>query len=397
MAATIPLPPGWEARFDPSYGRYYFINHATKQTTWTDPRLAPQTYRPPEHIQMQDLSSRGRPAQSHSTAQSSTLRQETRFQMSIDTSDEEDEEWKNSLLRDSLQSQPAKKHLMFHQKVNMVEKFKLEFKELDKRVVEDTVEKHDYDEDMIRATLSSLKDAQLEAQRKKREAEERKRREKEAEEKRKAAERKRELERMKKEFRARKEAERKAELETARKPKLEAERKAKLEAERKAKLEAERKAELEAERRRRSAATAVTQRATPAVVHVQNTKKPRDAQQARQKVTAKKPSTTPQPAERKQVYVSANRLQPVGPQASLRKGPDLANLIQSYTSASGPNKSLASGPQRANRKGPSGFQPKTSLSKGPQASLQQGPNCGLIHQQERPSVHRMHSPITSLV
>lgn len=38
-----PLPPGWEAKYDPNHRRYYFINHATRQTTWVDPRTtAPQ-------------------------------------------------------------------------------------------------------------------------------------------------------------------------------------------------------------------------------------------------------------------------------------------------------------------------------------------------------------------
>lgn len=34
-----PLPPGWECRFDPRTGRYYFINHIDHATTWDDPRL----------------------------------------------------------------------------------------------------------------------------------------------------------------------------------------------------------------------------------------------------------------------------------------------------------------------------------------------------------------------
>jgi len=37
-----PLPPGWEAKWDPGQGRWYFINHFTKQTQWTDPRAAQQ-------------------------------------------------------------------------------------------------------------------------------------------------------------------------------------------------------------------------------------------------------------------------------------------------------------------------------------------------------------------
>jgi len=34
-----PLPPGWEAKFDPGSGRYFFINHQLKETTWVDPRV----------------------------------------------------------------------------------------------------------------------------------------------------------------------------------------------------------------------------------------------------------------------------------------------------------------------------------------------------------------------
>ncbi|XP_042857177.1 uncharacterized protein LOC122243613 isoform X2 [Penaeus japonicus] len=33
------LPHGWEVRFDGRTGRYYFIDHISKQTSWEDPRL----------------------------------------------------------------------------------------------------------------------------------------------------------------------------------------------------------------------------------------------------------------------------------------------------------------------------------------------------------------------
>ncbi|XP_076353852.1 uncharacterized protein LOC143248872 isoform X2 [Tachypleus tridentatus] len=44
MAAVHPqpsenLPSGWECRYDPRSGRYYFINHTEHTTTWEDPRL----------------------------------------------------------------------------------------------------------------------------------------------------------------------------------------------------------------------------------------------------------------------------------------------------------------------------------------------------------------------
>jgi len=39
-----PLPPGWEAKWDAGQGRWYFINHFTKQTQWTDPRAQQVQY-----------------------------------------------------------------------------------------------------------------------------------------------------------------------------------------------------------------------------------------------------------------------------------------------------------------------------------------------------------------
>lgn len=33
-----PLPPGWERKYHPGTGRYYYLNHSTRQTQWTDPR-----------------------------------------------------------------------------------------------------------------------------------------------------------------------------------------------------------------------------------------------------------------------------------------------------------------------------------------------------------------------
>lgn len=33
-----PLPPGWDMKFDSRTGKYYYINHYTKTTSWEDPR-----------------------------------------------------------------------------------------------------------------------------------------------------------------------------------------------------------------------------------------------------------------------------------------------------------------------------------------------------------------------
>ncbi|XP_078493738.1 uncharacterized protein LOC100186360 [Ciona intestinalis] len=37
-----PLPAGWEAKYDAGSNRWFFLNHQTKTTQWTDPRLTMQ-------------------------------------------------------------------------------------------------------------------------------------------------------------------------------------------------------------------------------------------------------------------------------------------------------------------------------------------------------------------
>ncbi|KAK5642745.1 hypothetical protein RI129_008912 [Pyrocoelia pectoralis] len=53
-----PLPQGWDCKYDRKSGKYYYVNHFTKTTTWEDPRLQqkPRHPAPVEHIIMQDLS-----------------------------------------------------------------------------------------------------------------------------------------------------------------------------------------------------------------------------------------------------------------------------------------------------------------------------------------------------
>ena len=36
-AGLAPLPEGWEQRDDPRTGRIYYVNHVTKETSWTLP------------------------------------------------------------------------------------------------------------------------------------------------------------------------------------------------------------------------------------------------------------------------------------------------------------------------------------------------------------------------
>eukprot|EP00906_Rhabdomonas_costata_P001637 RCo002672 len=38
--AILPLPAGWERRYDKGARRFYFLDHTTQQTTWDDPRVA---------------------------------------------------------------------------------------------------------------------------------------------------------------------------------------------------------------------------------------------------------------------------------------------------------------------------------------------------------------------
>merc|ERR1712235_216341 len=36
---TDGMPPGWEAKWDPRIGRWYYVNHSLRTTQWEDPRL----------------------------------------------------------------------------------------------------------------------------------------------------------------------------------------------------------------------------------------------------------------------------------------------------------------------------------------------------------------------
>ncbi|XP_072376582.1 uncharacterized protein [Diabrotica undecimpunctata] len=55
-----PLPPGWDSKRDHISGKYYYINHYTKTTTWEDPRIrhrhlhtATKQYTAAEYIPLQ--------------------------------------------------------------------------------------------------------------------------------------------------------------------------------------------------------------------------------------------------------------------------------------------------------------------------------------------------------
>ncbi|XP_033118083.1 uncharacterized protein LOC117117766 isoform X2 [Anneissia japonica] len=54
QAFQRPLPPNWEAKYDQSAGRYFFVNHVTRSTQWKDPRIDfyGDQYQAPESIPM---------------------------------------------------------------------------------------------------------------------------------------------------------------------------------------------------------------------------------------------------------------------------------------------------------------------------------------------------------
>ncbi|XP_046859150.1 eukaryotic translation initiation factor 4 gamma-like [Xenia sp. Carnegie-2017] len=238
--------------------------------------------------------------------------------------------------------------LSFNEKVNVKEKFKREFRELKSADVERVVEQNNYDEDVIRAMLASLKDVELETQRRKQEEVQ----------KQKERQRRMEIEKMRREMKAKKEAEMKA----------------KKEAEMKAKKEAEMKAKIEAEKKKR---VKVGVRHTTQQITGGNTITSRQTD-----VTAAESNgvyTSRAPLDKK-VYISPNRIQPVGPQASLRNGPDLKNLTRDViTPVSGPNRALVSGPQSCNVRGSSRVKIKQAIHNGPQSCLRQGPQCRTIN------------------
>lgn len=38
-SGSEPLPPGWEIKVDPQTGWPFFVDHNSRTTTWSDPRL----------------------------------------------------------------------------------------------------------------------------------------------------------------------------------------------------------------------------------------------------------------------------------------------------------------------------------------------------------------------
>jgi hypothetical protein len=45
-AQQPPMPPGWEAKWDPNNRKWFFVNHYTKKTQWEDPRIQQRQFTP---------------------------------------------------------------------------------------------------------------------------------------------------------------------------------------------------------------------------------------------------------------------------------------------------------------------------------------------------------------
>merc|ERR1711884_106799 len=75
-----PLPPGWDTKFDPRTGRYYFINHYTKTTSWEDPRVRYQQIGKPVSSSAASTSSKETTRQGGTTHEQSSESEGTKGQ-----------------------------------------------------------------------------------------------------------------------------------------------------------------------------------------------------------------------------------------------------------------------------------------------------------------------------
>ncbi|CAH1982406.1 unnamed protein product [Acanthoscelides obtectus] len=93
MAELQNLPPGWDCIFDEKSGKYYYINHYTRMTTWDDPRSRHRPLHhgtskhfpgpPLEHIPLQDM----KPKISWTVKSSPKLTQDTSISVTTESED----------------------------------------------------------------------------------------------------------------------------------------------------------------------------------------------------------------------------------------------------------------------------------------------------------------------
>ncbi|KAK2568302.1 hypothetical protein P5673_007312 [Acropora cervicornis] len=153
-----PLPAGWEAKYDQTYGRYYFIDHSTQKTTWEDPRV-----RKEESIPLNQFKDTSSTAQTGSNDQpvaetsfggsssrqpSSSVAKESSHLSTLDDDPE--------LLVSSL-SYNLPQEKSFSEKEIVKEKLMREFPTVDETVMEVALRRTKYNEDKTREHLAKFK------------------------------------------------------------------------------------------------------------------------------------------------------------------------------------------------------------------------------------------------
>ncbi|XP_029194683.2 melanoma-associated antigen D1-like isoform X2 [Acropora millepora] len=168
-----PLPAGWEARYDQTYGRYYFIDHSTQKTTWEDPRMRKEESIPLNQFKASSSNAQrgynGQRADTSSTAQTGSNDQpvaETSFGGSssrqpsssvakesshLSTLDDDPEMHVSSL------SYNLPQEKSFSEKEIVKEKLMGEFPTVDETVMEVALRSTKYDEDKTRDLLEKVK------------------------------------------------------------------------------------------------------------------------------------------------------------------------------------------------------------------------------------------------
>ncbi|XP_067055234.1 neurofilament heavy polypeptide-like isoform X4 [Acropora muricata] len=138
-----PLPAGWEARYDQTYGRYYFIDHSTQKTTWEDPRM-----RKEESIPLNQFKAETSFGGSSSRQPSSSVAKESSHLSTLD----DDPEMHVSSLSYNLPQEKS-----FSEKEIVKEKLMGEFPTVDETVMEVALRSTKYDEDKTRDLLEKVK------------------------------------------------------------------------------------------------------------------------------------------------------------------------------------------------------------------------------------------------
>ncbi|XP_048580497.1 vicilin-like seed storage protein At2g18540 isoform X2 [Nematostella vectensis] len=416
-----PLPPGWEARYDNNVGRYYFIHHATRTTTWKDPRLQQQEQIAMnnfgQHTAAQPMNQPAAPVAQQPAAAQPSRQQETSF-----TTERQRSESLASLESYGFDFDEPKEKTE-SEKANLRSQMKIEFSSISDEVIAISLESADYNENDAREILRTLK----------REEEERMRREeiqrRQEEEERRERERQEQEERWQRKEQRQKEERERVERE-AKKKELSAKFKRdygeaideavitmtlesmnyeeddvrriledlKVEQEEQKKRMAR---ELEEAKKKAAAKVAKEKSAKPKESKKPETKKPDTAPKATIKATPKPsapvastskttpargragPSKTRQPIKTKPKppeFKSPLRTASTGVDPALAKGPNASLLIPQWVQTKGPAGSNRQGPNRALVQGPSSHQTRGRevLNKGPQPGLCHGPQHSLV-------------------